>query len=179
LLARYRNGSDERLTIKQATVGADFYDVGDEGVPDDALERWFDRSVENPVGELMEGLRKGLLPTSESARVTLAAFVAAQMVRTMAFRQLMEGMSSHIGPALFACMALQRAIENNPSLKSDEEQLKNLYQYLVDCAPDAVRTVGRKSMMRNMVREASRLKPLLRCMNWVLTSSAEPMLLTT
>jgi hypothetical protein len=32
--------------------------------------------------------------------------------------------------------------------------------------------------MRNMVREADRLKPLLSSMHWLITSSSEPLLVT-
>jgi hypothetical protein len=178
LLARYRDGSEHRLTLKEATVEVDFYDIGEEGAPDDALEHWFDRAVENRVGELMAKLRRGRLSAEATARAALASFVAVQLVRTIAFRQLMDDMSSHLGPQLFATALLQRAIDNDPTLKQDGQKLATLHRQIVEQAPASVRSGGKKSMMRNMIREADRLGPLLGAMNWVLTSSEQPVLLT-
>ncbi|WP_432973592.1 DUF4238 domain-containing protein [Dactylosporangium sp. CA-233914] len=178
VLARYRDGGEKRLTIKEATVEPDFYDTGDGSTPDDSLERWFDRAVENPVGELMGAIRNGTLPTVESDREAVARFVAAQMVRTIAFRTRMADMSSHLGPLLFSMDVLHRAIAEDPSLTQDEAALTSLQRQIAERAPDEVRHPDRQAAMRNMVREGDRLKPLLLSMRWLLTYSDRPVLVT-
>ncbi|MCZ7429874.1 DUF4238 domain-containing protein [Micromonospora sp. WMMA1949] len=178
VLARYRNGHEKLLTIKQATVELDFYDIGDDASPDDSLENWFNNAVENPVGRIMGQVRNGVLPTTTADRRVFARFVAAQMVRTIAFRTLMTDMSSHLGPAIFSFEVLQRAISEDPSLKQDSVSLTRLQQQIADRAPDELRGAGKASMMRNMIREANRLEPLILDMNWLLTYADEPMLVT-
>jgi hypothetical protein len=60
VLARRRaDGADVLMTTKEATVIPGFYGVGEPGQPDDALEQWSYRNVENPVGELMATLLNG------------------------------------------------------------------------------------------------------------------------
>ncbi len=178
VLARRRaDGADVLMTTKEATVIPGFYDAGEPGQPNDSLEHWFDRNVENPVGEVMATLRNGVLPSSTAERDALATFVALQMVRTIRFRHLMVDMSEHLGPLLFANLVLQRAIDSGPDLK-DRSDLPGLHAQIAARAPQAVREASPRPMMRNMVREADRIKPLLTSMHWMIISSTDPLLLT-
>jgi len=177
LLARHRDGHEEQLTIKEATVVRDFYDAGGRGQPDDALEKWFAETIESPVGEIMKRLRKGVMPSSSEERAKIAAYVATQLVRTVALRAKMEGLDSHIGPIIFANMALQHAIQADPAIKAQSD-LKALYHHIARCAPEAVRKTDTRSMLRTMVREADRIMRLLLSMEWMLTSSSTPLLVT-
>lgn len=180
LMARQRGGSDELVSIKHATVELDFYDVGDTDA-DDALEVWFATQVENPVGEVMDGLRKtGVLPAAgDAARTHLATFVAFQMVRTVRFRYLMQELSEHLGPVLWANAGIQAAMAKDPSLRElSEPELTELHMRIAQRAPEDVRTASTSATLRNMVREADRLRPLLESMNWLLTSSKQPLLIS-
>lgn len=177
VLARHRDGSEALMTIKEATVSPGFYDLGEPGEPNDALEQWFSRNVENPVGELMGALRRGAIPPAGAALDTLATFVAVQMVRTIRFRHLMNDMSQHLGPLLFANLVLQRAIDADPGIKQ-QPNLGLLHAQIAARAPQSVRHSDTKSIMRNMVREADRLRPLLASMTWLITHSPEPALVT-
>ena len=177
LLARHRDGTEERLTIKKATVEVDFYDIGELGQPDDSLEEWFSHSIENPVGDVMHELREGVLPPPGPHRSTLATFVAAQMVRTVAVRRTMHDVNSHIGPMIFANMVLQRAIEMDPTVKARGD-LTAMYYDIARRTPEVMRSTDTPSMLRTMVREADRIKPLLLDMHWLLTSSPNPVLVT-
>ncbi|MET8907630.1 DUF4238 domain-containing protein [Micromonospora sp. NPDC004551] len=177
LLARHRNGTEERMPIKKATVEVDFYDVGELGQPDDSLEEWFSHSIENPVGEVMYALRDGALPPPGPGRATLATFVATQMVRTVAVRRTMQEVNSHVGPLIFASMVLQRAIEMDPAVKA-RGNLTAMYHDIARRTPEVMRRTDTPSMLRTMVREADRIKRLLLDMHWLLTSSPDPVLVT-
>jgi hypothetical protein len=177
LLARHRDGTEERMPIKKATVEVDFYDVGELGQPDDSLEEWFSHSIENPVGEVVRALREGVLPPPGPRRATLATFVATQMVRTVVVRRTMQDVNTHIGPMIFASMVLQRAIEMDPEVKARGD-LAAMYHDIASRAPEAMRRTDTPSILRTMVREADRIKPLLLNMHWLLTSSPNPVLVT-
>ncbi|MEU8817604.1 DUF4238 domain-containing protein [Actinoplanes sp. NPDC048796] len=178
LLARHRDGTEERMPIKKATVEVDFYDVGELGQPDDSLEQWFARSIESPVGDVMRALRDGALPPPGPLRATLATFVATQMVRTVAVRRTMQDVNSHLGPMVFASTVLQRAIEADPAVKARGD-LTAMYHDIASRAPEAMRRTDTPSMLRTMVREADRIKLLLLDMHWLLTSSPNPVLITS
>ncbi|WP_422738620.1 DUF4238 domain-containing protein [Micromonospora sp. WMMD729] len=177
LLARHRNGTEERMPIKKATVEVDFYDVGELGQPDDSLEEWFSRSIESPVGDIMYALRDGVLPPPGPDRATLATFVATQMVRTVAVRRTMQDVNSHMGPLIFASMVLQRAIEMDPAVKTRGD-LTAMHHDIAKRTPEVMRRTDTPSMLRTMVREADRIKRLLLNMHWLLTSSPDPVLVT-
>lgn len=177
LLARHRDGTEERMTIKKATVEVDFYNIGELGRPDDSLEEWFSHSIESPVGDVMHALRDGLLPPSGPLRATLATFVATQMVRTVAVRHTMQDVNSHIGPLIFASMVLQRAIEMDPTVKARDD-LAAMHHDIASRAPEVMRRTDTPSMLRTMVREADRIKRLLLNMHWLLTFSPNPALVT-
>ena len=50
LRVRHRDGSEELLSIKDASVRLDFYNLDTAQEPDDALENWLGKGVESPVG---------------------------------------------------------------------------------------------------------------------------------
>lgn len=178
LRARHRDGSEELLSVKDASVRLDFYDLGTAQEPDDALENWLGKGVESPVGVIIGALRNGVLPASAADRDTLARFVAVQMVRTIAFRDLLDNLDSDLWPLLFATMAVQKMIENDPSIKDNPAHLKDLHEYFAGRPPEQPRTLTKASMMRTMIREADRLLPVMRSMQWMLAESSTPLLLT-
>ncbi len=165
LLARKRDGSENLVSLNDATVVPDFYNIGDGQAPDATLEDWFSNSIESPVGETMGALRKGALPTGP-ARSTVATFVALQMVRTMRFRGLMGELSESLGPMLFANEVLQRVVAECPELKDSGADLTAWHAEIAACAPEAVRSPEPLGVLRSMAREADRLKPMLQGMHW-------------
>jgi hypothetical protein len=179
MLARHRDGTEEFIRINDATVQVDFYDPGTTSDPDDTLENWLAKDVENLVGPIMGGLRNGaVLPSSAADRERLARFVAVQMVRTIAFRDLLGDVDSHVWPLFFASDVVQKVIEADASVKDDPEMLKDLHAYYATRAPDRPGALNRASMMRTMIREADRLLPVLLGMRWLLADASTPLLLT-
>ncbi|WP_162907407.1 DUF4238 domain-containing protein [Allorhizocola rhizosphaerae] len=177
LRSRHRDGHEDVLTIKQATVEVDFYDVGEANLLDDTLERWFGREIESAVGDVMHNLRKGALPAPGPETEALAAFVAIQMVRTITFRRQLQQMSSRIGPLIFANMVLDRALQRDPSLRASRD-LARWHASIAEVAPSETKQSDTKSIMRNMVRAADTLKSQLQAMSFLLSTSADPKLVT-
>jgi hypothetical protein len=177
-MVRRRDGTEEPLPIKDATVQVDFYDPGTAGAPDDSLEHWLDRGIENPVGEIMVSLRKGNPPTSTADRGTLARFIAVQMVRTIAFRDQLRDIDSHLWPWFFATEVVRKVVESDATLKDDPDQLQALHEYYASRAPQRPGVVNKDSLMRTMIREADRLLPVLLSMEFMITESSTPQLLT-
>ncbi|MEV8372604.1 DUF4238 domain-containing protein [Kribbella sp. NPDC056861] len=175
VIARGRTSSDQHLTIKQATVVTDFYSI--DGEPD-LLEKLIGDSLENPVGPIMVNLRKGTLPNPGADRATLEVFIAFQMVRTVAFRELMIELTHHLAPTLFASDVIQEAVRTNPSLKDGGFDLAQLAKELAPRTPEAYLEASKASIMRNMIREAERLRLLLSKMEWHLSHSVEALLVT-
>lgn len=178
VMARHRDGTEQMMHINDASVRFDFYDLGTTQQPDDALENWFNTGVESPVGDIMGALRRGVLPTSTRDKETLARFVAAQMVRTVAFRDLMHDMDSHLWPLMFASMAVGKMIEDNSAIKDDPDYMQELHGYFAARARERPRTTSKESMLRTMIRRADQLLPVLLGMDWLLVESSTPMLLT-
>ena len=177
LLARDRNGAETLVPLKDATVVRDFYDIGDGKTPDPTLEDWFARNIESPVGEAMAAMRRGSLPTGH-ARSTVATFVALQMVRTIRFRDVMGELSESLGPMLFANEVLQRVVGASPELKGSGADLTAWHAEIASRAPDAVRSADLRSVLRNMAREADRLKPMLEGMHWSVLVASDRLLMT-
>jgi hypothetical protein len=179
LVARHRDGGEELIEIKKATVVTDFYDLGDGKDADDAFEKWLNQKVENPVGELMVEMRRGVLSGEPEARKVLASFVAVQMARTVAFRALLQDLTAHLGPVLFANLAIGRALGKEPLLAQDRPTLDQLHIDLAHRAPDSARAAGKRALLRGMIREVDRLKVRLLKMEWFLSTSSEKLLITS
>ncbi|SOD73544.1 uncharacterized protein DUF4238 [Jatrophihabitans sp. GAS493] len=178
LIGRHRDGTTGSISVAKATVIRDFYDPGLTSTLDDSIETWFSREVESDGAEVIDALRKGVLPVSPA--VDLASmFIAFQMVRGASFRRSQMEVADIAGRVDYAGRVISKMIETDPQFDPTDAQVAELAAYLGPRAPAKLRTVGPDAMMRNMVREAQRVKVLLPSFHWSLLGSNAGLLVTS
>lgn len=178
LSGHWRDGRTGPISVAKATVIRDFYDPKRTTALDDSIETWFSREVENLGAGVVDGLRQGTLPTGPAMDAT-AMFVAFQMVRGASFRRVQMEVARTVGPVHYAQLVVGKMIETDPDFEPTDEEVEALATELRPRAPEQFTTVGPDSMMRNMLREAQRIKTLIPTMHWSLASSSTKLLLTS
>jgi hypothetical protein len=106
-------------------------------------------------------------------------FVAFQMVRGASFRRTQMEVASTAGPVHYAQRVISKLIETVDGFDPTDAEVAQLASELRQRAPEEFTTIDPDSMMRNMVREAQRIKTLLPTMSWSLATSSTQLLVTS
>lgn len=175
LCLHHRSGRIETKPVKKTTALDYFYDPQTGPHVDDSIETWLANRVENPAVDAFGPFRSGLTPTGK-AREKAATFLAYAMVRGASFRRILSQVNEHAAPMMWALEALDRYRRHHQEFEVPDDELEDLVAALERVAPDEVRHSTRAADMRNMIREAERLTPLLEAADWTIAQSVERML---
>lgn len=127
---------------------------------------------------VVDALRQGTLPIGPAVDAA-AMFVAFQMVRGASFRRAQMEIARTVGPVHYAQLVISKMIETNDQFDPTNDEVEALATELRRRAPEQFTTVSPDSMMRNMLRDAQRIKTLLPTMHWSVASSSTRLLLTS
>lgn len=178
LCVHHRCGRIGRTTVKRASAQLDFYSPDPCTGPDDRVETWLARRVEDPAVATMHAMRRGAIP-SDSDRRAAATFIAFAMVRGETLRRTLCEVSRYVSPMVWAMEAVSSYRRRHPDVTISDNQAADLVQRLMTLAPDEVTRSDPASDMRNMIREADRLQPLLVAADWQILSAPKRLLITS
>ncbi len=174
---RTRSGVEREVHIADATVRKNFYNFRtSKGVESSAVEKWLDRSVENPAGPVFERLRRGL-PVTERDRPVLAKFAVSQLLRTPTTAAMLDHIDGHIGPMLVVQAVLPRH-DIDPTTMPQRE-LEAITEIALRAWEEQTGRDQRRSQLRTIMRKVDELTDQLAAWTWVVLEAADHVLITS
>jgi hypothetical protein len=170
LVVHHRSGLVQTRTVKRTTTLEYFYDPKSGPGIDDRIEQWLSTRVENPAVDAMALLRRGSIP-SGADHDDAATFLAYAMVRGPSFRRILDQLSQHGGPMMWAIESIAAYRKKHPEFDPSEVEYCTLVDALEQRAPNEVRHSGPAADLRTMVRQADQLAPRLKQATWTIAES--------
>lgn len=174
---RRRSGETRCLALDSVAVRTDFYNFRTStGVKVGSVEQWFANHIEGPVGTVLGRLRRGENPAPGDV-ATLAAFVSAQLLRTVTTASRMEQIDDHLRPLLILIEVCKQQRIDMMTLSAD--QRAHLLRLAREAsAPYFSAEDDRRSRLRTLLREADKIASQLSSWHWAVLASDNPVLIT-
>lgn len=166
-----------RLPVSHAAVRSSFYNfLEDTGGQSDAVEEWFGKHVESPMGPVLRQLRQGVAPR-EVDEPAIRTFAVTQLVRTPTVFAYMAQLDTHLGPLLLFAEACKTAGVNPADLEAPARE--RLIVAAREAWEGTVTGDDRASHLRTMARQLDELAVRVESWHVTVLQSPRPALITS